>query len=170
MNNTIFYIIFGVILMSTYVLPKYIYKNFNYDDLWVGIPHNWFNYTWMIFAAISFIIFYVILIDKTLDDMYYLGYGLIIGASIPWIFLTILSLRSFGISRIIYKSLTLLCLGLVSAGSLIINVKLYENTNNWKMWLAFCASIVFSIQTVILDFLYWGYYFVKTDITINVEY
>ena len=158
-------IIFGLCLLVTYVLPPYVYSDFDYKPLWVGIQANWLNYGWMILSVIAFIVFYfIVLLEKELGEMYDWGYGLVIGASIPWIFLTIHTLRSKGSTRQIFKWLTMLCLLLVSIGSIILNIEIYKDAaslNESKMWTAFVMSIIFSVQTVILDFLYWGYFFIK---------
>ncbi len=164
-NVTLFVctIVFGICLLVTYVLPPYVYSDFDYQPLWVGIQANWLNYGWMILSAIAFVIFYfIVLFEKELEDIYHWGYGLVIGGSIPWIFFTIEALRSTGMKKTIFKWLTMLCLGVVSIGSILLNVAIYKDIGGEsKMWLAFWMSIIFSIQTVILDFLYWGYFFIK---------
>jgi hypothetical protein len=171
-------IILGVIniIGGILVIGSYLYGiKTNPDtkgDAWGGIPaaiKPLYTISMLLaaagyFAFSSFIIFSldpmeVAAANSFSYSIFIVAYVLILFPSAIWMPLTFAMLRNP--RRILWWSirLTLAVVGIGSLGLLVLLLMLNHDEPAWRLWLAVAGSILFCIQTAILDALVWPVYF-----------
>lgn len=162
-KKKLFFIIglFGPLVLLSYALSAW-YNTGSNDKLWGNIPESLISvyFLFMILATTSFFVFtpFILKLDDKRIGQFLGPYFLIIFPSILWMPLTVAYLNAESSMLWIIIRIVLFTVGI---GSLILTWRIITSSvkRNAFYYAAIVSSILFLIQTLILDGLIWPYYF-----------